>query len=616
MRCSGILQTMNDASGNHDASARPRLFRARGLLLLALALLLCVGGTLALYGRELATGFVRAALTHFGAPPDELELRAVGLDQLVIGAIRLPGGLSASAVEIGWSPRSLLHGRLTNIRILGLAAGLTFDRGQITVDGLPRDGRASGIPRLPFDSLELSDARLAITSGAASIDIQGDATIKATDLGIQGQAAFDATATLNDGSQAHIEVRAPQWSLGPDAGGMRIVFSGAAATLPEHRLSATDIDVAVGMTESAAASIRLSAKVSDSAMPVRFASFALIAQGERDRNALVASGRITAGRGFVLAFDGRHDLASGDASVDLETEPVRFQPDGLQPDDLLPVIGRTPHRVEGAISARGTLSWRGSLEGDVAVRLDGVGFETGIARIGDLDATLRLDSIMPPRTPGAQHITGTLQVAGLPTAPLDLRLGLPGDNRLVVSSATLGLAGGTIGLGDLAVALGQPVETALELRSIDLGAMLALSGIDGLSGSGVIEGRIPVRMDDAGFVIASGRLASTGPGIVRYTGAGLPEGVTAGHDDAGDAVRLLRQALADFHYADLSLTLDRSASGEGSLLVSLRGANPAVLDNHPFDINIRLEANFDQLAAVLLNGYAAADGLLRRVTPQ
>jgi hypothetical protein len=43
----------------------------------------------------------------------------------------------------------------------------------------------------------------------------------------------------------------------------------------------------------------------------------------------------------------------------------------------------------------------------------------------------------------------------------------------------------------------------------------------------------------------------------------------------------------------------------------LKGSNPAVLENHPFVFNIKLETNFDKLATILLSGYAAAEGLMR-----
>ena len=84
-----------------------------------------------------------------------------------------------------------------------------------------------------------------------------------------------------------------------------------------------------------------------------------------------------------------------------------------------------------------------------------------------------------------------------------------------------------------------------------------------------------------------------------------------GYKQAKRALSMTREALADFHYSGLTLALDRSPSGDGSLLVGLKGNNPAVLDGHPFDINIRLDANFDRLATIFLSGYAAAEGLLR-----
>jgi hypothetical protein len=194
--------------------------------------------------------------------------------------------------------------------------------------------------------------------------------------------------------------------------------------------------------------------------------------------------------------------------------------------------------------------------------------------------------------------------------PLDLRFSVPGDNRLLVNAATLGLAGGTLGVTDLALAPGKAIDTELTVRAVDLGAVLALLDIDGLSGSGTIEGAIPFRVDASGAALKSGQLVGTVPGVMRYAGTGLPE--PAPDAPATDPIRLMRAALADFHYTGLTLTLERAASGEGSLLVHLKGANPQVLDNHPFVFNIRLDANFDKIAAILLDGYAAAEDLIRR----
>jgi hypothetical protein len=218
---------------------------------------------------------------------------------------------------------------------------------------------------------------------------------------------------------------------------------------------------------------------------------------------------------------------------------------------------------------------------------------------------------MPLRATAAQHVTATLQVASLPAGPLDLRFRLPSGDRLVIDAATFGLAGGTLSLAALSLQRDQPLDAALDINSVDIGAVLTLIGIDGLSGSGALDGRIPVRIDPAGVTISGGLLNASGPGVVRYNGAGLPAAITEAQGKAGDALTLTRDALADFHYTALRLTLDRAASGDGSLLIGLKGSNPAVLDNHPFDINIRIDANFDRLAALFLSGYTAADELLR-----
>src|SRR5439155_816679 len=142
-------------------------------------------------------------------------------------------------------------------------------------------------------------------------------------------------------------------------------------------------------------------------------------------------------------------------------------------------------------------------------------FDGGLAGVSNLDGKVTFDSLLPPRTADAQHLTADLRIASLPPGPLDLRFDLPGRDRLVVDRATLGLAGGTLSLTGFALERGQP------------------------------------------------------------------------------------------------LALDRSPGGDGSLLVGLKGNNPAVLDGHPFDINTRLDANFDRLAAIFLSGYAAAEGMLR-----
>jgi len=183
--------------------------------------------------------------------------------------------------------------------------------------------------------------------------------------------------------------------------------------------------------------------------------------------------------------------------------------------------------------------------------------------------------------------------------------------RIDLKDGKLDFAGGTLSLTGIAFDPTKPLDANLKVDGVDLQALLALIDVDGLNGSGSISGAIPVHLDNTGVSIAGGALIAAGPGLLSYLGDALPRDIPNLDQSTGDAVGLARDALADFHYTSLKFELDRAASGDGHLTARIEGANPRVLDNHPFILNIALEANFDTLAEILLDGYATAGQLLR-----
>jgi len=62
----------------------------------------------------------------------------------------------------------------------------------------------------------------------------------------------------------------------------------------------------------------------------------------------------------------------------------------------------------------------------------------------------------------------------------------------------------------------------------------------------------------------------------------------------------------------LSLDLDKSAKGEGTVMLRLQGNNPAVLSGRPFDVNVRVDSNFDRLADTALLSVRSEPDMLRR----
>lgn len=214
-----------------------------------------------------------------------------------------------------------------------------------------------------------------------------------------------------------------------------------------------------------------------------------------------------------------------------------------------------------------------------------------------------LDGVLTVKTQfGDVSAMGDASVVADPSGAMRLE-------RALVRRAALPIAHGTVSITDTEYRESQPVEAVLQIDAVDLAAVLAFLDVEGLSGTGELDGNVPVKIDTAGVQISGGQVSATGPGTIKYTGralqgAGMDKSVT-------ERIDLVRAALADFRYKSLMLTLERTATGESTLIAKLEGTNPAVLEGHPFAINLRLDANFDKLATVLMEGYAAMTRLLR-----
>ncbi|HLZ66894.1 MAG TPA: YdbH domain-containing protein [Aliidongia sp.] len=566
--------------------------------------------------RDLVEGLLRLGLVHAGIAPQTLEVRSIGLGGAAFGPLRLGGadGPSASAIEIGWTPWGLLHARLARLRVEGLQLNLAIDHGAVTVAGLPGGGGSGGGTAPAFEKVELADARITLAApiGKATLSLEATAVQDAQGV-MTGRAAIDVIGMPVSGTPVPLAIDLPEWRLVAMGQQPRLDLAHGSLVLPRQGVQLTGAAISVTAAGEAMA-LRLTGELHDRSAPAAWAPLVLALDGRRDMGALTLNGHAeTADKALFLTIDGRHELASGRGSARIRLAPIEFKPEGQQPRDLFPLAGHALERVAGSVAGSGTVSWGGKdAAATLTLVLQGVGFEGDLARVSGVDGRVVFDALMPPHTPGPQQLTGALQIATLPQAPFELRLSLPGADRLLLEAATLKVVGGTLSLANVALERDRPLDATLEVRDVDLGTVLTLIGVDGLSGSGALDGRIPVRVDPAGVAIAGGQLTARAPGVVRYTGTGLPGAVRAPADSAADTLTLLRQALEDFHYTSLSLGLDRAPSGEGSLLIGLKGANPAVLDGYPFALNIRVEANFDRLAALFRDGYAAAGGLLRQ----
>lgn len=575
-----------------------------------LAVAIGMGAVVVSRGRDLAGRVVRGALNETGLSIDRLEVRSIGFAGATLGGIRLAGegAPSVAGLFVGWTLAGLMRGRADTLRVDGLRLTARYRDGKLVIPGVDLPSADGSGGSLPFHRIELRDAHVefATESGGAVATVQ--ATLAASGNNLSGRIAVEGVAHIAGRPDESFALTLTDLRYGSTSG---LDLRDGALDLKTTRVSLRGVALrAVPRADGIVADLSGEAESLADPMLVPRLTVALKARSAKDN--ITVNGTVSAlSNAVVAAVRAQYAMKRGRATAEVDLAPLRFE-DGRQPRDLYPALGDLLPPVEGTVSARLHADWDGkALDSAASFKLEGIALSGGGIGVANLNGALAFSSLAPPRTVGMQQVRGDVQVADLPAMPLDLQFKLDGD-RLAVKHAVLAVADGTAAIRDVAFSAQETVAADVEIAAVNLAALLRLLDIDGLSGDGTIDGRLPVRVDDAGVAIEGGRLVTRGPGTLRYVASEVPEALKAVEQQGGEAMSLLRQALADFRYESLLLGVDRKAGGEGTLTVALRGGNPAVLDNHPFAVNVRLEANFDRLATIFIGGYSAADALLRR----
>ncbi len=279
------------------------------------------------------------------------------------------------------------------------------------------------------------------------------------------------------------------------------------------------------------------------------------------------------------AGTGVHDVSSGRGTANFATGPLGLTPSGLQPSDFSPYFTGLISETTGAMGAEFAFNWRpGDVGSSGIVRLDDVAFQgpsLAVTRTSGVSGEVALSSLLPLATPGVQSIrVETVDLDALQLSDGDIRFELPGDQTVRVPTATFGWYGGVIGAYDAASPLGVGrVSTNLRAANVDFGRLLAQLNVDGLSGEGVIEGDLPLVIEDGRARIEKGELRSAGPGVLRYTGnASALASVNGGAQIAFDALR-------ELEFASLTAGVDGPLDGELEFAVRFEGASRLTIDD-------------------------------------
>ena len=280
----------------------------------------------------------------------------------------------------------------------------------------------------------------------------------------------------------------------------------------------------------------------------------------------------------VLSFSGSHALSPGCGKATLTAEQALPTLDKLlqpRPKYLLSLGFQA-----GEADARFALDWctqpafnfnaKGTLQAHNAT----LSWEQ--ARAEALQATLQLDGLHP--------LQGRLQLAaqrgelatGTSLTDLNVDLALSAK-ALTVHALDVKLLGGRVHSEPHSLPWPSAEQTlSLEISQIDLGQLLALPAIHGLSGSGPLDGVLPITYRDGALEIIDGQLNSVEAGIIKYAPA------LAISDNPG------LQALRNFHFRQLRTQFWYAADGAYRTQVKLEGSNPDFYSGYPirFGLNI------------------------------
>ncbi|MGI9500348.1 MAG: intermembrane phospholipid transport protein YdbH family protein [Geminicoccaceae bacterium] len=346
--------------------------------------------------------------------------------------------------------------------------------------------------------------------------------------------------------------------------------------------------------------------------PRFFSPLRLDARIDAKTSGLGAVGTLTAASSpkAVLDFAGRHDIEANEGGLDIKLAPLTFSAGQIQPHDLSPMLDGVIEEAEGEIALDGRISWQdGRLASDLAFLIDELGFTIGPARLSRINSVIRFDRLVPPTTSPDQLLSIGLLDVGLPLTDGLVSMQLRPDGQLSVDQLTWRLADGQIRTKPFT--FGSDVEDLtlmLTVEQLDLDKLLELTPLDDLTGEGRIDGTLPLTIGEAA-AINGGELAAISPGVLRYTPSSAPGVLQAG----GESVRLVLQALENFRYEALKITLDGRTDGATAIRLHLKGANPDLYEGHPVEFNLNLEGNLANLVQTNLDNYRIPDRIRERI---
>jgi hypothetical protein len=453
----------------------------------------------------------------------------------------------------------------------------------------------------------LSDSAKSTTIGAGALTLRSASTAFRMDTraGTWNAAAItDAIALTAKSWGETIDLRIPaiDAAFEGNAEGLRWHVGGSkiALTNKARGVSATNALIKLsGAGDAIDGEVRVSSLDAGYGLP----TFTLNGTGRITAGKLAAQlNAITgAGGGVKLgAIDLTGNFNTRNYVADLDMGPITFNPDGLQPADLFPRAKSYLSGFSGSVRLAGPISWsKGKAKADVKLGLEGLTGQGGPVLFQNLNGVIEIDEPWPVSTRPNQVLAIEQLIAGLPMTNALVRFELHGS-QLRIAEGRLEMAGGHARIAPAEIALNAAGQRmTLTIDQLSVSELFKIVGVAGLSGEGAISGTAPITLFPNGIIVDNAKFAADAPGVLRYDAAQAPAALSS----AGDSVGLALQALSNFQYKELVVSLNRKLTGDTDLGLHIAGSNPSFYDGYPVEFNLNLSGKLDEVLRKGLAGY-------------
>ncbi len=180
------------------------------------------------------------------------------------------------------------------------------------------------------------------------------------------------------------------------------------------------------------------------------------------------------------------------------------------------------------------------------------------------------------------------------------------DQRMDIHSFQAAMLSGKVNFKDYSYYMSDKVSSQnqvlnLNIDALDIAELLKKAGYDAVMATGRLSGKLPVKVTSEGMSIDSGELTALVPGgIIRYEADSAELG-------SNSALKLVREALNNYHYDQMKLVANYSPKGDLQLDVRMKGMNPDMNQGQKINLNVNISDNIPMLLKSLQSSRVVTD---------